>query len=149
MNPFFFRLERLFDLRRREERARARALGHARRVEQAHRETFAEAAGHLQRCTQQAADSAAETTPAGLLQSLDLVMKAVAGQARAAADSHKAAAEALQAERERFDQAQQKRRVVERLRERQKEAHTQEASRQEQRELDGQARRHRDWRGRQ
>jgi flagellar export protein FliJ len=149
MKPFFFRLERLFDLRRKEERARARALGQARRAEQAQRETLDEANGHLDRCSRQIADTSTEATSAGMLQNFDLAVKAAAGRAAAAADSHQAAAEAVRVERERFESAQQKRRVVERLRERKREAHSQEASRQEQRELDGQARRHRAWRQRQ
>ena len=149
MKPFLFRLERLFDLRRNEERARARALGQARRAELAQRETLDEANGHLDRCSRQAADRAAEATPAGVLQNLDLAVRAAAGQAEAAADSHQAAEEAVRVERKRLESAQQKRRVVERLRERRREAHSQEASREEQRELDGQARRHREWRQRQ
>jgi flagellar export protein FliJ len=149
MKPFLFRLERLFDLRRKEERARAGALGRARQDELARRETLDEANGHLDRCSRQAADHGGEATPAGVLRNLDLAVRAAAGQVEAAADSHQAAAEVVQVEREKLESAQQKRRVVERLRERKQEAHSLESSRQEQRELDGSARRHREWRRRQ
>jgi len=149
MKPFRFRLERLFRLRSTEERERARALGHARRAEQTRKETLDEADGYLRRCSSQVAETTEETTPAGMLQNLDLAVRAAARQAKAAADEHRAAEEQVQAEEERFGRARQKRRVVERLRKRREEAWSQEASREEQRECDSQARLHRDWRGRQ
>jgi len=149
MTAFFSRLDRLFRLRRSEERARARALGQAKREEQDQRQTLDEAAGRLERCSHQAADNASDTRPAGVLRNFRLAVMAAAGQAEAAADSHQAAEEALRGEREMFDKAKQKRRIVERLRERRREEHNLEASRKEQRELDGQARRHREWKERQ
>jgi flagellar FliJ protein len=149
MRPFLFRLERLFRLRRSEEQESARALGRALRTEREHRESLDEAAGHLRRCSGQAAETPEETMSAGMLCNLALAVRAAANRAQIAANRHRFAEEAVHTERESLGQAQKNRRVLERLRERRHGEWSQEASRDEQHELDSQARRHREWRDRQ
>ncbi len=144
---FFFRLERILQLRASKEKERARALGGALREEEARRKALEEAAAHMNRCGDQIVEAAGKTTTAGALRNLNLTVRAAAGGVEAAEDSHRAAEENVETERVKFGEARTERRVVERLRERRQEAWSVEVSRSEQREHDEMARHHRDGMG--
>jgi flagellar export protein FliJ len=144
MRRFVFRLERLFRLRRTEERERTRALGLARRDEETLREAVAEATVQLDRYGQQIVEDSNGTTTAGMLHNLSLTVEAAANRLRATEDSHRAAEEAVEIEQEKLGQAKKEYRIVERLRERRKDAWSREASREEQKEHDSLSRRQQD-----
>jgi flagellar export protein FliJ len=137
MSSFIFRLERVLQLRSRAERERARALSEAMRAEQASRASLEEAEALLDRCADQIADGAGSIANAGSLTNLGLTVEAAAQQVEAAEGTHRRASDAVETEQQRFGQARQERRVVERLREHRQEAWQQEESRKEQKELDG------------
>jgi flagellar export protein FliJ len=137
MKRFQFRLEKILQLRSRVERERAQALGRAMRAEQACREAVEEALSQLSRCNEQMAGSPEEVSTAGLLRNLGLTVEAAAQRLHLAERDHAEAVDERAEEQERFGQARIDRRVVERLREHQAAAHSLEASRHEQRELDG------------
>jgi flagellar FliJ protein len=144
---FFFRLERILQLRASKEKERARALGGALREEEARRKALEEAAARLDRCGEQIVEATGKTTTAGALRNLNLAVHAAAGEVEAAEDSHRAAEANVDTEREKFGEARTERRVVERLRERRQEAWSVETSRSEQREHDEAARHRRDGMG--
>ena len=148
MKGFVFRLERLLQLRSRTERERAQALGQAMRKEEAQRQVLEEASARLGRCGEQIAGVLDDVAPAGALTNLGLAIEAALRHMESAAESHQAALDQMQQERELFSQARVERRVVERLREKRHAAWTEEASRVEQSELDSVARNRRSTRGR-
>jgi flagellar export protein FliJ len=136
MKTFLFRLERILQLRSRAERERAQSLGHALRDEEARRRNLEEAAARLGRLGEQIADAAPAVANAGTLRNLELTVQAAASQVEAAEDSHRVAADVLEAEQERFNQARKERRVLERLREQRLAAWSAQAVREEQGEHD-------------
>lgn len=136
MRRFVFRLERLFRLRRTEERERVRALGSARRDEEGLREAVEDASDQLDRCGQQVVNGTSGTVAAGNLHNLNRTVAAAADQLRETEDSHRAAEETVETEREKLGQAKRDARIVERLRERRKDAWSVEASREEQKDQD-------------
>lgn len=133
---FFFRLERVLQLRSKAERERARALAQAMRDEEARRDALAEAAARLGRCGEQIADASGAGSRAGTLRNLGLTVAAAASEVEAAEVSHRAAVDVVEVEQQRFGEARKERRVVERLREQRETAFDQEVSREEQREID-------------
>jgi flagellar FliJ protein len=141
MSPFRFRLQRILDLRAEAERVQAQVLSEAARAEERERATLDAAAVHLSRCGSQIADAARGASSAGMLSILNLAVQAAATGMAAARDSHTAATVRLAVEEERFGTARQERRIVERLRDRRLAAWSEQASREEQRDLDALARR--------
>ena len=137
MKKFRFRLDRVLDLRARNERERARELGRALHAEEQRRMALAEASARLDRCGDQMAESSNGVVPAGTLQNLGLAIKAAANQMEAAEDAHRAAEVSVQQEQEKFGVARMERRIVERLKEKRQEAWLTQASREEQGEIDG------------
>ncbi|MDM7917157.1 MAG: hypothetical protein QUU85_18090, partial [Candidatus Eisenbacteria bacterium] len=88
MRRFVFRLDRVLDLRQREEKERARELGRALRAERSRKEALEEAEEKLGRCGEQISETAeAGVTQAGVLHNLDLAIKAAAGEVEAAEES--------------------------------------------------------------
>jgi len=137
---FFFRLERILQLRASKEKERARALSGALREEEERRKALETASDRLGRCGEQIAGAAGKTTTAGTLRNMDLAVRAAAGQVEAAQSSHRAAEEQVVTEQEKFGEARTERRVVERLRERRLSAWQVETSREEQNDHDETAR---------
>jgi len=137
VKTFFFRLERLLQLRARNERERARRLGEALREEQEQRDVLAAAAANLGQCGQQIAEATGKVASAGMILNLGLAMDAAVNQVEAAEVSHRAAAESVVSEQEQFGRARMERRVIERLRERREDAWRTAAAREEQCEQDG------------
>jgi flagellar protein FliJ len=145
---FFFRLERILQLRASRERERARALSQAMTEEEERRRAVEEASDRLERCGVQMAGAAGQTTTAGTLRNMGLAVRVAAGQVEAAESSHRAAEAKVVTEQERFGEARTERRVVERLRENRHSAWRVESSRAEQREIDEATRGRNDSRGR-
>ena len=131
-----FRLERLLQLRATKERERARALGQAVQDERVRRAAVESEATRLDRLEQQV-EGKGKVTTAGMRVNLGLTVEAAANQLEAAEASHRAAAESVVEEKERFGRARMERRVVERLRERRKDAWREDVVREEQKEHDG------------
>ena len=148
MKGFVFRLERLLELRSTAERERAQALGQAMREEETQRQALEEASERLGSCGDQIAGVLDGVATAGALTNLRLAIESAMRQVDSAAQSHQAALDQMQQERELFSQARVERRVVERLREKRRAAWTEEASRVEQSELDTIARNRRSTSGR-
>ena len=136
MKRFVFRLERLFRLRRTEERERVRALGSARQDEQSLREAVEDASQQLNRYGRQVVAEADGTITAGNLHNLNRTVAAAADQLHETEETHRAAEETVETEREKLGQAKRDCRIVERLRERRKDAWSTEASREEQKDHD-------------
>lgn len=139
MNPFVFRLERLLHLRLRAEREKAKVLGQAVREEIESRRQVETATTDLGRCGEQVEEVSRGVARAGTLQNLALAVKAAAQRLQVAADSHQAAIKEVEVAQERFGEARQQRRVIERLREHRHEAWTQEVTREEQKDHDDSA----------
>lgn len=137
MNAFIFRLERLFQLRAKVERQRAQELARAVRAEQERKEALAAAAERLERSRDQAATTSAELSNAGTLRNLGITVEAAARRLEEAEEAHRAAMADLGAEEEKFGTARRERRVVERLREKRREAWEIDGARKEQKEIDG------------
>ncbi len=140
MKGFVFRLERLLELRSTAERERAQALGQAMRKEETQRQALEDASERLGNCGEQIAGVLDNVATAGALNNLRLAIEAAMREVDSAALSHQAAIDQMRQERELFSRARVERRVVERLREKRHAAWTEEASRDEQSEIDGVAR---------
>jgi flagellar FliJ protein len=137
---FFFRLDRILWLRSHLEKEGARALGRARREEDARRLELSEAAARLARCGDQIAASTNGLALAGTMQILGLTVEKAAGHLDEACSSHQEAEEAVRQQEDRYREARKDRRVLERLRERRRDQWELENSRREQREIDSQVR---------
>lgn len=137
MNAFIFRLERLFQLRAKVERQRAQDLARAVHEEQERRAALAKAAERLDRSREALATGAGEISTAGALRNRNLAVDAAARQVDAAAGAHRAAIDHVASEERQFGAARMERRIVERLREKRRDAWDLEASRREQSEIDG------------
>ena len=144
MKSFVFRLERVLQLRAREERERARALGDAVQAEAARRAALRAAESQLGEVHEQMKELPGGALPAGVLQSLGLTLDAAQRQIEDAREAHEQALGSVDAEQGRYGTARRERRVVERLREIRLTAWRGDVSRREQQETDGDAlRRHR------
>jgi len=135
VKAFVFRLERLLKLRARKERERARALGDAVKDELARRAALERESEKLGQVEAQVAERGKVAT-AGMRVAMGLAVEAAAQRRDAAETSHRAAAEQVNEEKQRFGQARMERRVVERLRERREDAWRVDVSREEQVEHD-------------
>jgi len=137
MKKFRFRLDKVLQLRARLEREQAGVLGRALHDEETRRKALEEACAHLDRCGEQISERTNGIVEAGTLRNLGLAVKAAAGGVQDAEDEHRAAEVSVQEEQEKFSLARMERRIVERLKERRREAWNVEATREEQRECDG------------
>ncbi len=117
MKRFRFPLERLLEFRQRTERERAQTLGLAAREEQDRRDAIGRALERLGRIGRQLARGDASLTRAGTLRNMALTVEAAADAIEAAERSHRESVARLESEKERYGEARQERRVVERLRE--------------------------------
>lgn len=144
MKRFTFRLERLRELRERAERAQAAALGAAMGDEQRRRDSRDAARRALEAAGRQAADAATETAvSAGALHNLERARDAASLRADAEDERLAEAQRRTGEERERYGETRRDLRVVERLKEKRLETWREEASRDEQKTIDGVAlRRH-------
>ncbi len=136
MKPFRFALERLLWLRGLRERERARSLGVALSDERDQREALARARAGLERAGEQAAALPEAARPAGSVRNLGLTLQAAALAADVVAESHRDAVESVAREQERFGEARQERRVLEKLREKRRIGWNEDSVRAEQRESD-------------
>ena len=143
MKRFSFRLERVLWLRALTEKERARDLGSALQTETARRRTLEDAYARLNRCGDQIAANRDEVQTAGTMRNLGLTVAEAAGHLEAAATSHLEATEKVVEEEDRYCEARKDRRVLERLRERRQTLWNLESSREEQRDIDSQARQRR------
>jgi flagellar export protein FliJ len=139
---FKFPLERLLRLRTSAEQEKAAALQHARVAEEAQRDVRDAAAERLERCGAQL-PAPGEVAPAGSLTNLRLTLDAAAGQLADAVAAHEAAHAAADVAQEGFANARRDRRVLERLRELRRALWSTESTREEQRQTDAVAQRHR------
>lgn len=137
MRRFDFRLERLLQLRSQEETEKARALGAAIRTEEEKRLASEDAQARLRRCCDQTGDSAPAAKPAGMLHNLNITVNLAADEVVAAEKDHRASEDALEVVRDEFGEARKDRHVIERLRERRRDAWVLDVSREEQKECDG------------
>ncbi|MGH7741448.1 MAG: flagellar export protein FliJ [Candidatus Eiseniibacteriota bacterium] len=144
MKGFKFGLERLLWLRSQFERAQARALNDAQRQESERREALARAEKRLGEYGTQITQAAGETPNAGTLHVLGMSLQRAAREMEAAEDSHRESLEGVESAEERFRTSRSERRTIEKLREHRAAEWNQEATRIEQREMDGLGARRRD-----
>ena len=144
MKRFTFRLERVRELRERAERAQAAELGAAMRTEQQRRDTLESAREALNTADEQAAGAAGRgAMAAGAMRNLDLARDAAARQVDAAAEHLREAQGRVGEEQAKYGEKRRDLRVVERLKEKRFETWREDASRDEQKTIDGVAlRRH-------
>lgn len=144
MKRFTFRLERVRELRERAERTQAAELGAAMRTERQRREALAAAQSALAEAAQQAAGAATGTAlPAGALRNLELAREAASRQVDAAGERLAEARQRTEQEQQKYGDTRRDLRVVERLKEKRLDAWREEATRDEQKTIDGVAlRRH-------
>jgi flagellar export protein FliJ len=112
-------------------------LGGAIRNEEALRKACEEAIEHLERCGEQLTEATNGITNVGTLRNLSLAVRFASDEAKAAEVDHRASEDVVQEEQERFGEARKQRRVVERFRERRRQAWSLDAARKEQRDHDG------------
>ena len=136
MTRFRFRLDRVLDLRRRDEEARARELAFARHAEAARAREHERASEERARANAQFGDAQSSGLTAGSLANLDLTRTAAEGVLDGCEQRLSEARALTQAERERFGDARRDRRRVEKLRERKQAAWQVETARDERRTLD-------------
>jgi len=136
MKQIISRLERLLRLRSMTERARARELAAAVRIEDARRKAREKACARLERCGQQLMAAVTGIHRAGTLRNLGRAVATVAHDARDTEESHAASATVLRAEQNEFSEARKERRVVERYHERRLKVWNQEEVRREQKHHD-------------
>jgi len=137
MKGFKFGLERLLWLREQFERMDARALNDAKRQESESREALDRAQARLGECGTQISQAAGETPNAGTLHVLGMTLQRAARDMEAAADSHRESLEGVESAEEKFRTSRSERRSIEKLKEHRAAEWNQEASRIEQREMDG------------
>lgn len=144
MKRFTFRLERVRELRERAERAQAAVLGAALGDERRRLSGLDDARRALETAREQSAGAAgARSMPAGALRNLGLARDAAERDVERAAEQAQAASERVHEEQARYGDSRRDLRVVERLKEKRLETWREEASRDEQRTIDGVAlRRH-------
>ncbi len=139
MKQFVFRLERLRRLREVAERERARALGEAMRVEAERRAALDESIIRRESARAQFMEAANETRgsmAAGSLTNLSSVAGSFGEVVSAAESEFRRAEEGTEVERRNFAEARKERRVLDRLRDRQKSDWLCDASREEQAAID-------------
>ena len=136
MTRFRFRLDRILELRRREEEGRARELGVALRAQLARERERARVAEECARAGAQFAEAQGDGMTAGQLANLDMAREAAGHTLEGSEQRLDAARGQADAGRERFSEARRERRRVEMLRERRVGEWQVESAREERRTLD-------------
>lgn len=136
MSPFVFRLDRFLKLREHAERERAEALGAAVRAEEESKQEAEAKAERVKAVADGITQQRALVATAGVLRNLGLVLEAAVQQAESAKHQHLNKKKETEAERELWDKARVERRIIERLKQRRRDAWASDAAREEQREMD-------------
>ena len=136
MKRFSFRLDRVLDLKTSTERERARELGHAVRSEADRRYAIESSRRRLHEAHRKAAEVHPPVRQAGLTSSVALAVEAARRVAEADVKALAAAIEHRKTVLQRFEEARQARRALERVRDKRQATWRQEAGRFEQSELD-------------
>ncbi|MDX2192475.1 MAG: flagellar FliJ family protein [Gemmatimonadales bacterium] len=132
MKRFQFRLERLLQLRTREEEERARDLVAARRQEADARARVEDARRRHADARGRLADATADAQPAGAVQNLALAVDAAEGRLRAEELAAGEATRVAEVVRQAFDAARAARRALERLKETRRDTWLRDAERTDQ-----------------
>ncbi len=136
MTSFVFRLARLLRVHSVTERLQARALREALLAEERSRRVVAEQSALRDAARESIARNIAGAAPAGLLAHLSRAVETISARVHEAAEAHRKSAERVDAERQRYQEVRQKRRALERLRNRRKQEWMTNATRHEQTDLD-------------
>ena len=132
----FFRLDRFLKLRQHAERERAEALGAAVQAEEESKRNAESTAERVRAVADGITTEKGGISAAGVLHNLGMMLEAAVQQAENAKDQHRDKQKETDAERELWGKARVERRMIERLRQRRKDAWTTDAAREEQRDMD-------------